>query len=148
MTHGSAKEGVVRPLPGINTENKRYWESSHRHSLEMPKCNACGEVFYPLTNRCRRCLSDSLIWIPISGDGQLVTWNVMHQIYDPAFRDLVPYIVAVVKLVEGPQMISNIVQSEPNELSIDMPLRLRYVDIENVMSIPVFVPAKAVYDVT
>lgn len=133
-------EVIERPLPGIHTDNERYWASARERNLELPKCAGCGEVFYPLSDRCRSCLSTSLEWRPVSGKAKLVTWNVMHQLYDPAFKELVPYIVGVVELEEGARMISNIVGVDPSHLSLDMVLALDYVDISPEVTLPVYRP--------
>lgn len=133
-----------RPLPGITEENARYWESARRQALELPRCLQCGEIFYPLTFRCRRCLSSSLTWEPVSGKATLVTWNVMHQIYDAAFKDLVPYIVGVVRLAEGAQMVSNIVDAQPASLTVGMSLQLDYVRLNEDVTLPVYRPSEEV----
>lgn len=133
-------EVIERPLPGIHTDNERYWASAHQRALELPHCASCGEVFYPLSNRCRNCLSTSLQWRPVSGKAKLVTWNVMHQLYDPAFKDLVPYIVGVVELEEGARMITNIVGVDPRELVLEMPLTLDYIDVSPEVTLPVYRP--------
>ncbi len=134
-------ETIERPLPGIHTDNERYWASAKERALELPKCAKCGEVFYPLTNRCRNCLSDALEWFRVSGKAKLVTWNIMHQVYDPAFKDLVPYVVGVVELEEGARMISNIIQAPHGDLAIGMNLALDYVDISPEVTLPIFRPA-------
>ena len=134
-------EIIERPLPGIHTDNERYWASAHERALELPRCADCGEVFYPLSNRCRACLSAALEWHPVSGKATLVTWNVMHQLYDPAFKDLVPYVVGVVELEEGARMISNVVGAPHDALRVGMDLALEYVDISPEVTLPVYRPA-------
>lgn len=131
-------EAVERPMPGMNEDNQRYWESARKRALELPRCEGCGEVFYPLSSRCRKCLSASLTWKPVSGKATLVTWNVMHQVYDPAFASLAPYVVAVVKLEEGAQLISNIIDVAPGTLQAGMPLEVDYIDLNDEVTLPVY----------
>ena len=136
-------ETTERPLPGIHPDNERYWTSAHERALELPKCSRCGEVFYPLTNRCRNCLSNALEWLPVSGKAKLITWNIMHQIYDPAFKDLAPYVVGVVELEEGARMISNIIEAPHDSLAVGMELALDYIDISPEVTLPVYRPARS-----
>jgi uncharacterized OB-fold protein len=131
---------LERPLPIINEANATYWASAHAHKLQLPRCNACNSFFYPLTPRCRVCLSADLTWTAVSGDATLVTWNVMHQIYDKSFADLAPYIVGVARLAEGPQVVTSIVRTEPSALRAGLPLKLDYLDVTPEITLPVYAP--------
>jgi uncharacterized OB-fold protein len=132
---------LERPLPIVNEANALYWQSARAHQLRLPKCGACDRFFYPLTPRCRHCLAADAVWTTVSGDATLVTWNVMHQVYDKAFEELAPYPVAVVRLAEGPQVVTNIVGADPAALQAGMPLRLDYLDINDEITLPVYAPA-------
>jgi uncharacterized OB-fold protein len=49
---------------------------------------------------------------------------VYRRTYHPGMQ--APYVVALVELDEGPRLISNVVGCEPEEVEIDMPVRLRF----------------------
>ena len=55
-----------------------------------------------------------------------------------------PYVIAVVKLDEGPRMLSNLVgvPADPAALTLDMPLEVVFEPRGNVM-LPLFKPAAA-----
>ncbi len=55
-----------------------------------------------------------------------------------------PYAIAVVKLAEGPQMMSNIVNcpQTPEALQLDMPLQVTFAKQTDDISLPFFEPAK------
>jgi hypothetical protein len=59
----------------------------------------------------------------------------------PRFRDAVPYVVAYVQLEEGPQLLTNIVDCDPDVVSIGMPVRVDFVSTEGGLGVPRFVPA-------
>lgn len=133
---------LERPLPVLNDANGPYWESARERRLRLPQCSKCSRYFYPLTPRCPSCLSAELRWQEVSGRGTLVTWNVMHQVYDKAFADLAPYVVGVVQLAEGPKVISNIVDCDPAVLRTGLPLQLSYLEVNDEVTLPVYYPTE------
>jgi uncharacterized OB-fold protein len=54
-----------------------------------------------------------------------------------------PYAVAVVKLAEGPMMMTNIIDcpQTPEALRLDMPVRVRFVRQSEDITLPLFAPA-------
>jgi uncharacterized OB-fold protein len=103
-----------KPLPTITDENRGFWEGAKRGRISMQQCAACGHVRYPISHCCPKCLATDFAWTDLSGQGRIHSYVVFHQLYNPAFRDDVPYNVALVQLDEGPRMYSNIV-GVPND---------------------------------
>ena len=62
----------------------------------------------------------------------------MHQVYDPAFADEVPYNIAVVELDEGVRMTTNVVGCANEELQIGMPLEVTFERVSEDVAIPRF----------
>ena len=60
----------------------------------------------------------------------------------PGFEDEVPYAIAIVQLIEGPRMMTNIVgvENTPENLVLDMPLRVVFDDVTENISIPKWEP--------
>ena len=60
----------------------------------------------------------------------------------PGFEDEVPYAIAIVQLIEGPRMMTNIVgvENTPENLILDMPLRVVFDDVTENISIPKWEP--------
>ena len=61
----------------------------------------------------------------------------------PAFDG--PYSIALVKLEEGPRMMSNIVDCDqtPEALQLDMPLLVKFEAVSEDITLPLFTPAEA-----
>lgn len=108
-------------LPEVTAENRPYWDGCAAGELRLQSCDGCGARWFPQAPVCPRCLSDSFTWKAASGAGTLWSWITMHQRYLPAFADELPYLVAYVKLAEGPFMISTLVDP-PDELRLDLPV--------------------------
>ncbi len=76
----------------------------------------------------------------MSGKATLFTWNVVHQVYYEAFRELAPYVVAVVELAEGPRLTTNMLQHDSEGLHVGLKVRLDYLDIDDELTLPIFTP--------
>ena len=64
----------------------------------------------------------------------------MHQLYDPAFADEVPYNISIVELDEGVRMMSNIVGCPNADLQIGMPLEVTFERVSDEVALPKFRP--------
>ena len=80
-------------------------------------------------------------WVAASGRATLFSYTIMHQVYDPAFADRVPYAVADVQLAEGPRMISNVIDCPTSNLRIGMPLEVTFDAVSPKIHLPRFRPA-------
>ncbi|MFI0480250.1 Zn-ribbon domain-containing OB-fold protein [Actinomadura sp. 9N215] len=119
----SLAEDYERLLPEITPENRPYWDGLAANELRLQRCDACGEYRFPDSEVCPRCLSASFSWRAVSGKGRLWSWIKMHQRYLSAFDGVRPYLVAYIKLDEGPPVISTLVDVAPDELAFDLPVR-------------------------
>jgi uncharacterized OB-fold protein len=77
----------------------------------------------------------------VSGRGRLHSYTIVQQPANPAFRDDVPYVYAVVQLEEGPRIVSNIVQADLQVLKVDMPLEAVFDDVTPEWTLVKFKPA-------
>lgn len=132
---------VPVPAPERDALNTPYWDSLAQGTLSYQSCNACQNAWLPARSECPRCLAADWRWAPASGSARLISWVVYHMAYHPAFAGRLPYTVAVVELIEGPRLISNVVGIDDAEtLKIDQQLRL-VIEDECGTAIPRFVPA-------
>ena len=114
----------TKPLPRpLDPELSRpCWEAAKRQELVMPRCRTCDHLFFYPRSECPGCFSADLEWTKVSGRGRLHSFTVVRQPANAAFRDDVPYAYAIVQLIEGPRMVSNIVECDLETLRVDMPL--------------------------
>jgi len=107
----------------------------------VKRCADCGDAhFYPRPF-CPRCWSEEVEWEEASGRATLYTWSVVRSNDLPPFPERVPYVAAVVDLVEGPRMMTNIEGCEFDRLEVGMALSAAFREIGEDVTIPVFVPA-------
>ena len=132
-----------RPLPSPNAATAPYWEAAREQRFVMPRCDDCGRYhFYPRT-LCPHCSSARLAWTQVSGKGEVYSFTIINRAPSPAFAAAVPYVVAVVKLAEGPHLMTNIVDIAPDSVRIGMPVKVVFRKFGDDVVLPMFEPAEA-----
>ncbi|MFN3725953.1 MAG: Zn-ribbon domain-containing OB-fold protein [Allosphingosinicella sp.] len=128
---------MPRKLPALTPENRPFWTGGGRGELLIHRCEDCTRWFHPPAPVCPNCRSRAVGPQPVSGRGHVhsFTINVQKWAEDLA----VPYIVAIVDLVEqdGLRFLTNIVDCAPDEVSIEDPVEVTFLNFEDVW-IPVF----------
>jgi uncharacterized protein len=128
-------------LPTPDDFTRPWWDAVAEGRFMIMRCSSCGQAhFYPRPF-CPRCGADTVAWEEASGDATLYTWSVVHQNDLPPFNQRVPYVAAVVDLVEGPRMMTNVVGCDVEDLRVGMRLRVDFSDIGEGFHVPVFRPA-------
>jgi len=130
----------TKPIPAITPEMKPFFDAAKRHELVVQRCTQCGTHRFPAREICSQCLGRESQWVPVSGHGEIFSFNVMHQVYHPGFAGEVPYAVVVVKLREGAKMNSNLLGVAPHDIKIGMPVRVVFEDISDAVTLPKFAP--------
>lgn len=90
------------------------------HEIRLQRCDECGYIRAPESFACPECLSQAATWTVLSGDGTVETfvWYLEHLDPHPDGAPAVPYNVAVVRLAEGPALITNVTGVAFGELAV------------------------------
>ena len=141
-TQTPAKADAIEELaPERDAVNGPYWDALSNGVLKYQRCGACRHAWLPPRRECPGCLGAAWQWQDAKGGAKLVSWVVYHTAFHAAFKDRLPYNVAVVELDEGPRLISNVVGIEDHEaLKIEQRLRLT-IEKEGATSVARFAPA-------
>jgi len=130
----------LKPLPSVSSVEWPFWDAAKRGELVLQKCLECNKfIFYP-RNFCPHCHSDSLTWEKASGKGRIYTYTVVWSNSPSAFLQDIPFVIAIIKLDEGVQMLSNIVGCRPEEVACDMPVEVVFEKLNDEFTLPKFKP--------
>jgi len=110
-----------------NAHEREYWEGLARHQLLLQRCAGCRFVRYPPGLSCPECWGEAFTWQPLSGRGSVVSFVWYMRSLDRRFPE-VPYNVSLVKLAEGPAIISNVLGVKFGELAVGNAVRAAYLD--------------------
>ena len=132
-----------KPIPVVTPALAPFFEAARRGVLTVQRCDSCGRFRFPPRELCPHCLASSASWAPVSGRGEVFSFNVMHQVYHPGFAAEVPYAVAVVQLEEGARMVSNVIGVKPHELKCGMPVEVVFEKLNDEITLPKFRPRRS-----
>lgn len=130
-----------KPEPESNTWTEPFWRAAQQEKLIIQKCADCGKSIFIPRLVCPGCFSNNIDWIEASGKGTVYTFTVVANNAPSAFLEDMPYVIAVVRLEEGVQMLSNIVDCDPEKVHCDMPVQVAFKEISDKYTLPVFKPA-------
>jgi uncharacterized OB-fold protein len=128
---------VEVPPPDEVTEG--WWAATRQRRLVLQRCADCGRVQHPPRALCTACGgTDRLGWLDASGVGTVDSCTVVERAQSPAFTP--PYVVARVRLAEGPVLLTNVVDLEPYRVRIGDQVRLLWRELPDGRALPVFGP--------
>jgi uncharacterized OB-fold protein len=132
----------VKPTPPVDPWTRPYWEAARENKLLLQYCPNCAKhIFYP-RRFCPFCDSDQLEWVESAGIGKVYAFTVVHNNAPSAFIEDMPYIIAVVRLKEGVQMMTNIVGCDPQDVHSEMSVEVVFEKLNEEISLPKFRPGK------
>jgi hypothetical protein len=129
---------ISKPIPAVTPEMREFFDGARAGRLMVQKCESCGRLRFPAHDLCSKCNSTESRWVPVSGRGEVFSFNIMHQLYHPGFAGQVPYAVVVVELEEGCKFISNLLGVEPHDIRCGMPVEVTFEKLSDDVSIPKF----------
>jgi uncharacterized OB-fold protein len=123
------------PRPVTDEDNAAYWAACRDHELRIQRCDDCAAWRFPPRPRCPQCHGTKATWARCSGRGVVHTFTVCHPPVLPAFAQSTPYAVVAVALDEGPIVISNLVDGEPE---VGLAVEVTFTDIDDDFALPLF----------
>lgn len=135
----SYAEFPSRPVPPVTSETREWWDHTRDCTLTVQTCRRCHHFqFYPRA-LCVSCGSLDLSLVEALGTGSIYSFTTVLK--SPNQDHFVPpYVVALVRLTEGPLLLSNIVMVATEEVSCDLPVTLVWDRLPDGRHLPLFTP--------
>ncbi len=132
--------GALRPHHVAPDElDAPFWEACRALQFLVHRCTTCGRAYWPAST-CLDHGSSSMRWEPASGRGEVFTYTVVHHPYDRSLVDALPYVVAVVRLDEGPFFHTDVVGCVPAEVHVGMRVHVVFETLDDGVVLPHFAP--------
>jgi uncharacterized OB-fold protein len=77
----------------------------------------------------------------VSGRGRIHSFVVFRRGYHPAFRDRLPYVVAVIELAEGPRLPTMLVEADAQAVRVGQAVEAVMTPVTDEVRLPLFRPA-------
>lgn len=118
----SMRELPLRFQLGVS-KVQRFFEGLREGKIFMTQCRNCGEKFFPPQADCPKCLESSMEWIPLSGEGELLTCTMIF-VKPPSFSHYKDYIVGIAQMKEGVRVLAWLNIDDPTKIKPGMKVRL------------------------
>ncbi len=132
-----AVEAKPRPAPIPDPESAPYWAATLEGRLMVQHCARCDRHQLYARAHCLACRGP-VEWVTSAGVGTVYSFTVIRQNPSRSFRHLIPFVVALVDLDEGPRMMSNIVGCDPDAVAIGARVKVRFEPVSEHASLPLF----------
>lgn len=98
---------------------KEYNKALMKGKLLGLKCGSCGNITVPPKMACQDCAGVDLDIIELKKEGKIVTFTLVN-VAPEGRENEVPYIIALVKLDEGPWIMGNLIDIDPAKATMDL----------------------------
>jgi len=98
-------------------ENLEYWEALEKNKLLIKRCSECKKPHHYPRAHCPFCGSDATAWEQSSGGGEIYSFTVLGYRTGPSC-------LAYVALVDGPTIMTNIVDCALDAIEIGAKVRV------------------------
>ncbi len=132
------EDDVRRPAPAVTDDSAIFWDAAAQGRLVAEACADCGRLRHPPRPMCPECGSLRAEPRVLSGRGTLYSYGILHHPRHPAFD--YPVLAALVDLDEGVRIVTNLVEVQPDEICIGMPLQVTFAPTAGGGMVPVFRP--------
>jgi len=136
MTHPSASY----PQPREDLDNRPFLEAWRDGRLRLQTCSECRRSFFYPRPRCPHCWSDRLVWDELPGEGEVVSFSLIHRPNHSSFFDEVPIVLAELRVAEGVTLLARIVGVSSDMVRTGM--RVHLLKQPNRYPLPTFEPDK------
>ncbi|MCA1833555.1 MAG: Zn-ribbon domain-containing OB-fold protein [Actinomycetota bacterium] len=126
----------ARPVAAADSQTQSWWDATRESRLLVQHCRACGHHQHYPRALCTECGSLDIEDVEASGRGTVYSFTVVHRAPHPAFTP--PYVVALVRLEEGPVLLSNIVGADHGDVRCDVRVKVAWEDLPDGRKLPVF----------
>ena len=127
------------PEPHVTPETEAYWEAAGEGRLLVGYCPDCDEHFFYPRSHCPRCAGTDVEYVEAAGTGTIHARTVVRQA-DGQYANAVPYVLAYVELDEGPRMLTNVVEADPEDVEVGHRVEVTYDEVPGEVALVRFRP--------
>jgi len=102
---------------------EKFFEGLKEGKIYMTQCKSCGEKYFPPQDTCPKCLESSMDWIPLSGEGELLTCTVIF-VKPSTYAHYPDYVVGISQMKEGVRVLAWLRIDDPKKIKPRMKVRL------------------------
>lgn len=102
---------------------QKFFEGLKEGKIYMTQCKKCGKKFFPPQADCPKCLQSDMDWVPLSGEGELLTCT-MIVVKPSTYTHYDNYVVGIAEMEEGVRVLAWLDIDDPKKIKPKMKVRL------------------------
>jgi hypothetical protein len=131
-TEAAAQPDEERLPPPI--DSAFFWEGVEQDELRIQRCGECGRLRHPPRPMCPYCRSLERDYVVSSGRGEVYSFVVHHRPEVPDREH--PFAVVLVQLEEGTRVVGNVIDCDPADVFVGMPVEVTFTTNEKGRKLP------------
>jgi uncharacterized OB-fold protein len=124
------------PFVAAYPETLPFWQAAAEGRFLLKHCRQCGRTHWYPRALCPHCHSSDLEWRESAGRGSVYSFTVVR-------RAEPPYVLGYVHLDEGPKLLTNIVDCDPDSVQIGQRVSVIFRPAPEGRPMPFFRPSPA-----
>jgi uncharacterized OB-fold protein len=134
----ASESTYAKPLPALQGLAGEFYAWCAKGELRFQVCESCDTWRHVPREMCAECGSMRWQWKRSSGRGRVFTWTTTNVPLHPAFKGATPYAPVVVEMDEGVRIVSELVDTKPDDITIDMPVAVVFDAVTPEVTLPKF----------
>ena len=130
-----------REGPPPDLEQAPYWAATLEGRLLVQRCVPHGHTQLYARAHCIRCRGE-VRWEDASGFGTVYSFTVLRQHHSRSLRHLLPLVVALIDLDEGPRIMTNLIDVDPADVRVAMRVEVYFERVSDTAALPLFTPVQ------
>ena len=125
------------PLPDTDDPvMKPFWDGCKQGKLLLQREKRTGVVHWPPKPAYWK--GDKLEWFEASGRGEVYSYVVAYAPFLPALEHMLPHIMVIVQLDEGPRLVGYMIDCKPVEMQFGMKVSVAFRELNEDVTLPVW----------
>jgi uncharacterized protein len=124
------------PVPPRTLDTSFFWDGADQGELRIQACGSCGQLRHPPRPGCPACGSFDWTYVVSAGSGTVYSFAIHHR--PPVPGPELPYVSAIIELDEGVRMLSDIVETQADQLAMGLRVRVVFREVAPRLTLPVF----------
>jgi len=117
-----SEKSAMPPAPILEGATKIFYEHIANGEFYLQYDSAAKKWIFPPREAEAIGAGGSVDWKPASGKGTVYSWTIIERIMHPAF-DKPPYVIALVRLDEGPILMTRLLDVDKDKMNFDLAVR-------------------------
>jgi uncharacterized OB-fold protein len=115
------------PAPTVTSSSQAFWNATAEGRFTLQRCTSCDVVVWFPRKHCPDCWTETLSVFDASGKGTVYSFTIIRKVAND-YKGVTPFVVAYVELEEGPRVMTNIVDCDPESVTVGMPVEMVFHD--------------------